>query len=126
MKKSLKTKTPDQQKFNPCFTIWQQPKKTIHSCLEQKSMNLAIYTATLAGIAITFRYAIPADVAATMNLSAILVVIFLIGVIGGLIAWFLGAGILLAIGKGFNGKASFAGMLIAHGIALIPIAASVI
>lgn len=113
-------------KNSPWLTIWFYPRLSVRSAIERKYMDLAIYLAILAGIAVIFRLRMFTQIGADMPILSNLIVISLIGVIVGLVCWFVDAAIIFGIGKLLKGRARFYELLIALGVSLIPIASSVV
>lgn len=119
-----------------CLSVWLHPRASVRSAIKNKSMNLAIYLYVLTGMVVSLYLFFPTSsiakfigtnipvsqqLDADMSLLSMVIIIVLIGVMIGVISWFVSAGIILAIGKIFKKLASLYEILIALGIALIPI-----
>lgn len=122
--------------------IWFHPRASVRSAIEKKSMDIAIYLAILTGMIVSFHLFIPNSAKLLnlppwiklsfylpieeMSILSLLIIVGLIGVMIGLISWFITAIFILGIGKIWKGKVRLYELLIALGVALIPIASTTI
>ncbi|WP_301109550.1 YIP1 family protein [Sporosarcina sp.] len=106
--------------MNPLLTIWTQPKRTIEYVLEHKTWSYSVFILLLA----SFSLGLTAFADTGFLLGLPLIVLVMIGVIfsfiGGVIGWFINAGLYTWVGKWLGGKGNFKDMATVVPLGSIP------
>lgn len=106
--------------MNPLLTIWTQPKRTIEYVLEHKTWSYSVFILLLTSLSLGL--SVFADSGFLLGLPLILIVI--IGVIfsfvGGVIGWFINAGLYTWVGKWLGGNGNFKDMATVSLLGSIP------
>lgn len=106
--------------MNPLLTIWTQPKRTIEYVLEHKTWSYSIFILLLA----SFSLGLTSFADTGFFLGLPLIVLVMLGVIfsfvGGVIGWFISAGLYTWVGKWLGGKGSFKDMATVVPLGSIP------
>ncbi|WP_194841502.1 Yip1 family protein [Sporosarcina obsidiansis] len=107
--------------MNPILSIWTKPKQTIQYVLETKTWNYGFFIILVASISIGLTSF--ADTGFLTNLP--LVLIILLGIIssfvGGIIGWFINAGLYTWVGKWLGGTGKFKEMATVVPLSSLPI-----
>lgn len=127
MHNEIKEEDIPQKSMNPWLHIWTNPRETVRSAITSRSIGLAVLIAALAGIQSALNEAtgtVEGDgliaLVRQASLSEILLIVIFVGAIIGLVSWVITAGAVTVVGKWFGGKGKYMEVLIAMGLALIP------
>lgn len=114
------------EKINPWLHIWTKPRATVRSAIYHNSIGLAFVLAMIAGIATTWDNAISENAGGRYlmeySLLGLIIGIIIIGSLLGLLTWVFVASTVTFVGRWLGGQGTVKELLIATGIAYVPIA----
>src|SRR5690625_2378293 len=92
------------EKLNPWLTIWYNPRATVRSAIDYRSLNLLIFLAMMAGITEVFDRAISKNMGDSMHTMVVLLFVVIVGAVVGIVSWFIWSVVLYYTGKLLKGK----------------------
>lgn len=95
-----------QQKLNPWFSIWTQPRATIQQIVENDPVHLVLLLAALGGFSTVLDRASMRNLGDKLDWPVLLLLAAVIGPIAGIVTLYIGAALLRWTGSWIGGQAS--------------------
>lgn len=96
--------------MNPLLTIWTQPKRTIEYVLEHKTWSYSVFILALTSLSLGLTVFENSGFLLGLPLIAIVMIGIIFSFTGGVIGWFINAGLYTWVGKWLGGSGNFKDM----------------